>query len=99
MIIPAAPRSVRSTLASKPTDNAGAYDAYLRGLAVVASNRESVEALASAADHFDTAVRLDPKFAQAWARASIAHSRMYSFGFDRTPARAEKAKLAIVEKR
>jgi TolB-like protein/Flp pilus assembly protein TadD len=84
----------KATLATKPTENTAAYDAYLRGLAVVASNRESREAFTSAAEHFDMAVRLDPKFAVAWARASIAHSRMYSFSFDRSPARLEKAKLA-----
>ena len=82
----------KANLASKPTENAAAYDAYLRGLAVVASNRESVEASTSAAEHFDTAVRLDPKFALALGRASVAHSRMYWFGFDRSPARVEKAK-------
>jgi TolB-like protein/predicted Zn-dependent protease len=84
----------KATLASKPTQNAAAYDAYLRGLAVVASNRESVEAFTSAAEHFDTAVRLDPKFAQAWARASVAHSRMYWANYDRSPERVEKAKRA-----
>jgi TolB-like protein/cytochrome c-type biogenesis protein CcmH/NrfG len=89
----------KATLASKPTKSAAAYDAYLRGLAVVASNRESVEAFTSAADHFDTAVRLDPKFAQAWARASVAHSRMYWASYDRSQARVEKAKLAAEKAR
>jgi TolB-like protein/Flp pilus assembly protein TadD len=89
----------KATLASKPTGNAAAYDAYLRGLAVVASNRESVEAYTGAAEYFDTAVRLDPKFAQAWARASVAHSRMYWVGYDRSPARVEKAKVAAEKAR
>ena len=89
----------KATLATKPTENAAAYDAYLRGLAVVASNRESIEAFTSAADFFDTAVRLDPKFALAWARASIAHSRMYWAGYDRGPARVEKARQAAEKAR
>ena len=84
----------KATLASKPTQNAVAYDAYLRGLAVVASNRESLEAYTSAAEHFESAVRLDPKFAQAWARAAVAHSRLYWANYDRSPVRMEKAKLA-----
>lgn len=84
----------KATLASKPTGNTAAYDAYLRGLALVASNRESVEAYTSAAEQFDKAVSLDPKFAQAWARASVAHSRMYWVGYDRSGARVEKAKAA-----
>lgn len=81
----------KATLAAQPTENPAAYDAYLRGLAVVASNRESVEAFTSAADFFEEAVRLDPGFGLAWARASIAHSRMHWVGYDRSPARAEKA--------
>jgi TolB-like protein/Flp pilus assembly protein TadD len=82
----------KATLATKPTESAPAYDAYLRGLAIVASNRETVDAFRDAADFFETAVRLDPKFALAWARASIAHSRLHWVGYDRTPVRAEKAK-------
>src|SRR5688572_23426621 len=89
----------KATLATKPTESAPAYDAYLRGLAIVASNRETVEAFRNAADFFETAVGLDPKFALAWARASIAHSRVHWVGYDRTPARAEKAKLAAEKAR
>lgn len=84
----------RAEITTKATENAAAYDAYLRGLAVVASNRESVEAFTGAAEQFDKAVRLDPKFAKAWARASVAHSRIYWASFDRTSARIEKAKQA-----
>ena len=84
----------KATLANKPTENPAAYDAYLRGLAVVASNRETATAFTGAADFFDEAVRLDPKFALGWARAAIAHSRAYWGGYDRTAARAEKAKKA-----
>jgi TolB-like protein/Flp pilus assembly protein TadD len=89
----------KAAIATKATENPAAYDAYLRGLALVASNRESIEAYTGAADHFDTAVRLDPKFAKAWARASVAHSRMYWASFDRTPARMEKAKVAAEKAR
>ena len=61
---------------------------------MVASNRETSTAFIGAADFFDEAVRLDPKFALGWARAAIAHSRAYWGGYDRTAARAEKAKNA-----
>lgn len=84
----------KATLATKPTENPAAYDAYLRGLAIVASNRETATAFTGAADFFDEAVRLDPKFALGWARAAIAHSRAYWGGYDRTTARAERAKNA-----
>ena len=84
----------KATLATKPTESAPAYDAYLRGLAIVASNRETADAFRDAADFFDKAVQLDANFALAWARASIAHSRVHWVGYDRTPARSEKAKQA-----
>ncbi len=84
----------KATLATKPTENSAAYDAYLRGLAVVASNRETGTAFIGAANFFDEAVRLDPKFALAWARASIAHSRAFWGGYDRSAARTEMAKNA-----
>src|SRR5436190_3201013 len=87
----------KATLANKPTANPAAYDAYLRGLAVVASNRETATAFTGAADFFDEAIRLDPKFALGWARAAVAHSRAYWGGYDRTPARAEMAKKAAAK--
>ena len=89
----------KATLANRPTENTEAYDAYLRGLALVASNRETPEVFKGAADFFEKAVEMDPKFALAWARASIAHSRVYGFGFDHSPARAEKAKQAAEKAR
>jgi TolB-like protein/class 3 adenylate cyclase/Tfp pilus assembly protein PilF len=54
-------------IAAKPTDNVEAYDAYLRGLAY------SLKHLANylgAQTHLREAVRLDPKFALAWALLS-----------------------------
>ncbi len=54
-------------IAAKPTDNTEAYDAYLRGLAY------SLKHLANylgAQTHLREALRLDPKFALAWALLS-----------------------------
>src|SRR6266498_2419478 len=54
-------------VAAKPTDNTEAYDAYLRGLAY------SLKHLANylgAQTHLREALRLDPKFALAWALLS-----------------------------
>ena len=84
----------KATLDARPTENPAAYDAYLRGLAVMASNRETTTAFKDAADFFDSAVALDPKFALAWARASIAQSRLNWSGYDRSAAGAEKARHA-----
>jgi TolB-like protein/class 3 adenylate cyclase/Tfp pilus assembly protein PilF len=64
-------------IAAKPTDNTAAYDAYLRGLAyslkpgILAANQLSAQ------KHLREAVRLDPKFALAWALLSNADARGY----------------------
>jgi tetratricopeptide (TPR) repeat protein len=55
-------------IAAQPTDNVEAYDAYLRGLAYTlkAGGNTPVNSL-GAQKHLKEAVRLDPKFALAWA--------------------------------
>src|SRR6266516_1945034 len=66
-------------LAAKPTDNPEAYDAYLRGLAYTlkAGANTTVNAL-GAQKYLKEAVRLDPKFALAWALLSRVDSLGYS---------------------
>jgi len=65
----------------KPTDNAEAYDAYLRGLAAEDETIRSVYPIQKAISFYKRAVHLDPGFALAWARLSRAHSSLYpSFG-------------------
>jgi TolB-like protein/class 3 adenylate cyclase/Tfp pilus assembly protein PilF len=63
-------------IAAKPTENIEAYDAYLRGLAF---NLKTLLApnLLGAQKHLREAVRLDPKFALAWALLSQAEARGY----------------------
>ena len=53
-------------LATNPTNNPQAYDAYLRGLAYEARGNYSSDALFQAIDFYDLAVRIDPNFALAW---------------------------------
>src|SRR5262249_7766966 len=64
-------------IAAKPTDNPEAYDAYLRGLAY--NNVKSLRPASSvgAQKHLSDAVRLDPKFALAWALLSYVEARGY----------------------
>src|SRR6266542_2282805 len=59
-------------LAVKPTNNPEAYDAYLRGLAFSLKTFGSVAPATSlgAQKYLKEAVRLDPKFALAWALLS-----------------------------
>jgi TolB-like protein/class 3 adenylate cyclase/Tfp pilus assembly protein PilF len=63
-------------LAAKPTDNPEAYDAYLRGLARFLRGSNPANGLA-AQTYLREAVRLDPKFALAWARLSYVDAGGY----------------------
>ena len=64
-------------IAAKPTDNPEAYDAYLRGLAyTLKTGNHSANAL-GAQKYLREAVRLDPKFALAWALLSYVDARGY----------------------
>jgi TolB-like protein/cytochrome c-type biogenesis protein CcmH/NrfG len=82
-------------LAASPTNNPEAYDAYLRGLAFESRGNYSSDALFKAIDFYDLAVRLDPKFALAWARLSGVHALLYSNRRDTTAARRDAAKAAL----
>jgi TolB-like protein/class 3 adenylate cyclase/Tfp pilus assembly protein PilF len=63
-------------IAAKPTDNPEAYDVYLRGLAYSVKPNTSPNALA-AQKYLREAVRLDPKFALAWALLSYVDANGY----------------------
>jgi hypothetical protein len=54
-------------IAAKPTDNTEAYDAYLRGLAYTLKTANTAANSLGAQKYLREAVRLDPKFAVAWA--------------------------------
>jgi TolB-like protein/class 3 adenylate cyclase/Tfp pilus assembly protein PilF len=64
-------------IAAKPTDNPEAYDAYLRGLATVNPTYITPADALSAQKYLREAVRLDPKFALAWALLSYTDARDY----------------------
>ena len=57
-------------IAAKPTDNLEAYDAYLRGLAYSVKTGLNYADQIAAQSYLKEAVRLDPKFALAWALLS-----------------------------
>jgi TolB-like protein len=82
-------------LAVKPTNNAEAYDAYLRGLAFEARTSASADDLAKAVRFYERAVQLDPAFALAWARLSRVNAETYFDGLDTTPARRDAAERAL----
>jgi TolB-like protein/Tfp pilus assembly protein PilF len=63
-------------IAAKLTDNVEAYDAYLRGLAYTLKPSNPANSL-GAQKYLKEAVRLDPKFALAWALLSNVEARGY----------------------
>src|SRR5437660_7754872 len=62
---------------AKPTDNPDAYDAYLRGLAYILKTQITTARALGARKYLTEAVRLDPKFALAWALLSYNNARGY----------------------
>src|SRR5215510_3425819 len=70
----------QKAVVEKPTQNAAAYDAYLRGIAL--DNAATLEITKKVAGLYAEAVRLDPQFALAWARLAVARSYLYFNGMD-----------------
>jgi TolB-like protein/Tfp pilus assembly protein PilF len=77
----------KKAVTEKPTQNAAAYDAYLRGLSLE-HNEYSYGAYLQVATDYVEAVRLDPKFALAWARLAVIRSFLY---FNRIEPRTNTA--------
>jgi serine/threonine protein kinase/Flp pilus assembly protein TadD len=81
-------------LASPPTANVAAYDAYLRGETISSTDRaQDTPALQRAAAHYEQAVALDPSFALAWAHLAYTRSLLYYNGIP-TPTLADGAYAA-----
>src|SRR5437588_659435 len=82
-------------IAAKPTDNVEAYDAYLRGLAYTLKTFPTRPNALGAQKYFKEAVRLDPKFALAWAQLSYVDARGYmTQSLQPTVALCEEARQA-----
>ncbi|PYJ75176.1 MAG: hypothetical protein DME77_09920, partial [Verrucomicrobia bacterium] len=70
----------KQVIAAKPTDNPEAYDAYLRGLAYTLKTGNNAANALAAQKYLREAVRLDPKFALAWALLSNVDAHGYLVG-------------------
>jgi adenylate cyclase len=76
----------------KPTENQGAYDCYLRGLALTDAGLEKQQ---EALQWYHRAIELDPDYAPAYARAAQLHSRSKGAGVALDEAtRSEALRLA-----
>src|SRR5438094_449711 len=86
----------QKAVAEKPTQNAAAYDAYLRAIAI--DNEGNLDTTKRVADLYVEAVRLDPQFALAWAHLAVARRYLYFKGFDldkHSVARGNEGALAV----
>src|SRR5216110_3472552 len=82
-------------IAAKPTDNTEAYDVYLRGLAYSQKTANTTANALNAQKYLREAVRLDPKFALAWALLSYVEAVGYRTEFlQPTVALREEARQA-----
>ncbi len=84
----------QQAVSAKPTDNPEAYEAYLHGLALWNRIQVSPADIENTILYFARATQLDPHFASAWARLSVANMFSYA-SFDRTPQRLTQAKQAL----
>jgi TolB-like protein/Tfp pilus assembly protein PilF len=83
----------QKAVAEKPTQNAAAYDAYLRGLNIE-HNNYNYEAYVQAEHNYRRAVELDPNFALAWARLAILRSFLNFNAIDLNTYTADSVKQA-----
>ena len=84
----------REAVTQKPTNNLAAYDAYLRGIDLSSRPGQNPADEKKAAEAFEEAVRIDPQFADAWARLARQCASIFFLQFDATPARQERARVA-----
>ncbi|MFA6439301.1 MAG: hypothetical protein WCX28_08340, partial [Bacteriovoracaceae bacterium] len=83
----------QKSLETSLTENAEAYDYYLKAIeysdrSVSKSDQEIAIQL------LDRAIRLDPKFAAAYAKLAKIHASIYWFFYDRSERRIELSRLA-----
>jgi TolB-like protein/Tfp pilus assembly protein PilF len=83
----------QKAVAEKATQNAAAYDAYLRGLNIE-HNNYNYDAYVQADRNYQRAVELDPNFALAWARMAILRSFLNFNAIDSNTYTADSVKQA-----
>ena len=79
-------------IARRPTENLAAYDAYLKAREQRQSNQNGTQEFVPL---LEEAVRLDPKFALAWAELASAMAQAYFNDVEHTPAQLARIKAAI----
>ena len=82
----------RQAMTARPTENLEAYQAYLRGSDLLDNLDDA--SLEEALAMFRRAVELDPSFASAWVRLTMASAVRYHFGYDRSESLKEESRAA-----
>lgn len=82
------------SLSRIPTTNLEAYDYYLRGNEFYPRSTQPAD-ISKAIEMYEKAVELDPDFALAHVKLSLANLSMYWFFHDRTQARVARAKVSV----
>jgi TolB-like protein/Flp pilus assembly protein TadD len=78
-------------ITARPTSNAAAYDAYLRGLDFE-KRTFGTEQLKAASKFYAQATKLDPEFALAWAHGSDIDGLIYFQAIDHSDERLQAAR-------
>jgi serine/threonine-protein kinase len=84
----------RQTISARPTENFEAYSYFLRGEALRTAEEDALNNSPRAIEMFERAVKLDPKFALAYARLSATHANIYWANTDRTSKRLALVRAA-----
>jgi serine/threonine-protein kinase len=84
----------RQALAARPTGNMEAYAYFLRGNDYLAGSWGETKRLRIALEMYGRAVELDPGFALAFAKLSLAHSSLYASTDEDTNENLRQAKAA-----
>jgi len=85
----------QQALATVPTDNLDAYEAYLHARAATNRADYSREKYIEAQPWAEKAVKLDPEFAEAWAILAEIHAQAVWIGYDNSPQRRLAARDAL----
>ena len=87
-------------LERRPTENAAAYELFLKTRNEYdVAPRGNLAAMKQAEERYKAVVDLDPKFAEAWAELAAIHAHYIFWGKDTTPARLALGEAAIAHAR
>jgi serine/threonine-protein kinase len=89
-------RNEKGRLTRRPTENADAYLLFIQAERYVIGEEMSRDESMKAEQLYEQAIKLDPKFAAAFACLSMVESWVYHT-FDPVPARRERARFAADE--